>query len=229
MPFLKAGFNGRHVPVGIFGWTRARDAEKPRWALAEMIRFAAGDYAWHGERFLAWGESCVFGTVGELAAALDAAGFTDFGLQSQPLPDGPTRRPRPVTLVLPYPVSANRYWRHFGYNPRAGGKARAVTFVSEDGKAYREEVGWRAKAAGVRVPFTCHVEMVVRLVPENKVCMDLDNALKVTIDALKGIVYADDDQIMKITAERAPAEPGGKRLEVDVMPYSLPIALEKAA
>lgn len=228
-PFLQAGFNGRHHALGIYAWTRSSTAERPRWAPAELIRFEAGDYAWHGERFLAWGETCAIGTAAALADALIAEGFNDFGLPSSPVPEDPHRKARPITLQLPYPVSANRYWRSFGYNPRDGGKAKAVTFLSDEAKAYKEEVGWLAKAAGVRVPFTCHVEMRVRLVPKDKVCMDLDNALKVTVDALKGIVYADDDQIMKITAERVPADPTGKRLEVDILPYTMAIELEKAA
>src|SRR5262245_40123797 len=98
MQFLKAGFNGRHYRVGIRAWTRARDEEKPRWAQAEMICFERGDYAWMGDRFLAWGEACAFGTVGDLAEKLTSAGFVDFGLPSSPVPDNPNRKPRPVTL-----------------------------------------------------------------------------------------------------------------------------------
>jgi Holliday junction resolvase RusA-like endonuclease len=112
---------------------------------------------------------------------------------------------------------------------RAAREAR-VHRPTKEAEAFKEECGWRAKAAGVRVPFVGHVELRVRLIPENKICMDLDNALKVTVDALKGIVYADDDQVMRIVAERADADPvGGKRLEVEVSPYSMPIALEAAA
>ena len=42
----------------------------------------------------------------------------------------------------------------------------------------------------------------ITLTPKNGICMDLDNALKVSIDALKGIAYADDSQVRKITAQR---------------------------
>ncbi len=227
MPFLKAGFNARHRETGIRAWTRP--AAGGEYAAAELLLFAGGDYAWHGERFLAWGEACVIGTVVDLAEALYKTGFVDFGLPQSALPPCPLRRPRPVQLRLPYPVSANRYWRSFGYNPRGGGKAKAVTFLSDEAKAFKEECGWIAKAAGVRVPFTGPVELRVRLVPENRVCMDLDNALKVTVDALKGVVYADDEQIMKIVAERGDADPTGKHLEVEVLPYLMPTELELAA
>jgi hypothetical protein len=61
MPFLQAGFNGRHFTTGIRGWTRHIDG-KSKFAPAELIRFEAGDYAWHGKRFLSWGECVVLGS-----------------------------------------------------------------------------------------------------------------------------------------------------------------------
>ena len=129
-----------------------------------------------------------------------------------------------MRLILPYPVSANRYWRTIV----AKKQQRAITFVSDEAKSYKAECGWRAKAAGWK-PLIGPVELRVRLVPKNGVCMDLDNALKVTIDALKGIVYGDDAQVYRIVAERAEADPRGARLEVEAMPYLMPLALEAAA
>lgn len=87
MPFLQAGFNGKHLALGIFAWTRARSAEKPRWAAAELIRFESGDYAWHGERFLAWGEACVFGThAGFVLADEHQHGLEQCDLDDKPRP-----------------------------------------------------------------------------------------------------------------------------------------------
>lgn len=60
MPFLRAGFNGRHYATGIRGWTR--HIRGGRFAQARLICFEAGDLAWRGERFLAWGEQCVLGS-----------------------------------------------------------------------------------------------------------------------------------------------------------------------
>jgi len=131
-----------------------------------------------------------------------------------------------VKLVLPYPVSANRYWR----TVVAKKQMRALTFVSDEAKRYKEEAGWRAKAAGFRSPAQGPIELRIRLVPANRVCMDLDNCLKVSIDALKGIVFADDSQVYRIVAERADPDPaGGARLEVEVLPLAMPTALEAAA
>lgn len=130
-----------------------------------------------------------------------------------------------MKLVLPYPVSANRYWR----TVVAKKQLRALTFVSDEAKRYKAECGWRAKEAGFRVPIAGAVELRIRLVPKNRVCMDLDNALKVTIDALKGIVYADDAQVYRIVADRADPDPTGARLEVEALAYAMPMELERAA
>lgn len=107
-------------------------------------------------------------------------------------------------LVLPYPVSANRYWRSFV--PK--GHQRAIVTVSDEAKAWKSECGWLAKASGIRQPTRLPVELAIVLVPKNGICMDLDNCLKVSIDALKGIVYEDDKQVRRITAEYG--RPDGK-------------------
>ena len=130
-----------------------------------------------------------------------------------------------MIVVLPYPVSANRYWR----TVVAKKQLRALTFVSDEAKSYKAECAWRAKAAGFRAPLAGAVALHIRLVPKNRVCMDLDNALKVTIDALKGIVYADDAQVYRIVAERLDPDPAGARLEVEAVSLVMPTALEVAA
>ena len=54
-------------------------------------------------------------------------------------------------LVLPHPVSANRYWRHF----------RGMTVRSREAIAYRAEVQAQAISAGIGQPLTgpVHIEM----------------------------------------------------------------------
>lgn len=129
-----------------------------------------------------------------------------------------------MKVILPYPVSANRYWISF-YAPKL---KRVFTGVTKEASSFKAECAWRAKAAGFREPMAGLVELRIRLVPKNRVCMDLDNALKVTIDALKGVVYADDAQVYRIVAERVDADPTGARLEVEAVPMVLPMALEAA-
>lgn len=121
-----------------------------------------------------------------------------------------------VTLVLPYPISANRYWRSFV--PR--GKRRAVTVVSDEAKAYKEAVAQIAAAAGIRQPITGRVAIHLDLYPhrpqdwqrrarkdphawdDTVQCIDLDNARKVIYDAMRGIVIVDDRFVRQDSAER---------------------------
>lgn len=132
-----------------------------------------------------------------------------------------------ISLTLPYPLSANRYWRT--YMPK-GFKA-PVTTLSQEAKSYKSEVQWLCKAAGIRKPFQGRVQVEIRLFPKRPQdadkrirkdpatwddtvqCIDLDNAHKVLFDALKGVAFEDDKWIRKINSERM--EPDGEaRVEV---------------
>lgn len=121
-----------------------------------------------------------------------------------------------IELTLPYPVSANRYWRTV-VNRKTG---HAMTFVSEEAKSYKRQVGWLAKEAGISAPLLGRIELAYTLHPklpqdwtsrarkdpsgwmDSVQCMDLDNAQKVLLDSLKNVVFADDKWIRKIIAER---------------------------
>lgn len=213
----RAGFNR---DTGIRAWTRRLSGG--RFALAELRVFASGDWFWLVNKSVAWGDKVVIGSWSEI----DLPRQWQDGLPQSPYPTPKTREATPVKLVLPWPISANRYWISF-YGHKA---KRVFTAPSKDADAYKEECGWRAKEAGVRTPFTGPVTLNFLLVPENKICLDLDNALKVAIDALKGIVYEDDRQVYRIVAERCEADPvRGKRLEVEILPYILPFSMEEAA
>lgn len=138
-----------------------------------------------------------------------------------------------IVLTLPWPVSANRYWRTRVV------KKIAMTYVSAEAKAYKQSVGWLARAAGVRAPIVGRVAIDVRLFPKRPQdwakraekdpqgwddtvqCLDLDNANKVLLDALKGVVIEDDKWVRRITAERM--EPDGEaRVVVTIRPMALP-------
>jgi crossover junction endodeoxyribonuclease RusA len=127
-----------------------------------------------------------------------------------------------ITLTLPYPISANCYWRTF--MPK-GFKA-PVTTLSAEAKAYKEQVGWLVKAAGIREPIEGRVAVSYVLYPhrpqdwqkrmrkegpawdDGVQCIDLDNAQKVLFDSLKGLAFGDDKWVRRIHAERA--EPDGE-------------------
>ena len=107
-------------------------------------------------------------------------------------------------LTLPYPISANRYWISF-YAPRL---KRVCVGPTKEAKAYRSEVGWIAREAGVRQPTTHPIRLALTLVPKNGVVMDLSNCLKVAEDALQGVAYVNDRQVKAISL--AYGEPDGK-------------------
>lgn len=140
-----------------------------------------------------------------------------------------------ITLTLPHPISANRYWQTRII--RKGAQSMAMTYVSAEAKAFKEKVGWLARAAGVRTPITGRVAISYVLHPhcpqdahrrakrdpagwEDTVqCMDLDNAQKVLLDSLKGVVIDDDKWVRRISAERGTPVDGGK-LVVTITPIA---------
>jgi crossover junction endodeoxyribonuclease RusA len=125
-----------------------------------------------------------------------------------------------IELTLPSPPSANRYWRSLVIR----GQSRVV--LSSAAKAFRAEVAAIAAAAGIRTPLAGRVAVDVTLYParpqdaarrmkrdplawdDTVRSIDLDNALKVLIDAIKGTVIEDDRWVWEIRARRA--EPDGE-------------------
>lgn len=95
-----------------------------------------------------------------------------------------------MRLTLPFPPSANRYWRKF--------QNRMVP--SAEATAYKEQVGWLCAAAGIQ-PFTGNVCVSLDFHRPAK-RGDLDNLLKVVFDSLNGWAYVDDKQIVEIHAMR---------------------------
>lgn len=143
-----------------------------------------------------------------------------------------------LTVTLPYPISANRYWRTRVVKPKCG-PAIVSTYVSAEAKAYKATVVRLLREAGVREPITGRVAIAYKLYPhrpqdyrarvrkfgdawqDTVQCIDLDNAQKVLFDALKGIAFEDDAWVRRITAER-PEPDGEARLVVTITPIATP-------
>jgi len=137
-----------------------------------------------------------------------------------------------IHLTLPYPISSNRYWA-VRVIPRKP-KPLAITYVTEDAKAYKAAVGHLAKAAGIRAPSTGRVGLYIKLFPhrpqdwakrarkdphtwdDTVQCIDLGNCEKVLSDALNGIAWVDDKQIRRTLLERMEPDEKGARLEVAI-------------
>jgi crossover junction endodeoxyribonuclease RusA len=133
-----------------------------------------------------------------------------------------------IYLTLPYPVSANRYWKAVTI------PGRTMMAPSKEAKAYKAEVATIARAAGLATPMACRVEMWLRLYParpqdwarrtrldpagwdDDVRCIDLGNAEKVLGDALQCIVYVDDRWIWKQHKERMEPDAKGARVELAI-------------
>ena len=120
-------------------------------------------------------------------------------------------------ITLPYPPSANRLWR----------VTSRGTYRTATAEAFKGIAGWRAKAAGmkllegeIRITVILHPKQPKRPSPRTIRCLDLDNALKAALDALQGIAYENDSQIVEIRALKGePIPGGGLSIEVQKVHY----------
>lgn len=127
-----------------------------------------------------------------------------------------------LMLMLPYPISTNRYWRTF--------RNRMVR--SKEAMEFKDEVAARAVAAGMEL-HTGSVAVTMTLCPPRPQDwmkrekreplwelgvrrIDLDNAQKVALDALQGIAYENDRQITSLSIGLGqPIEDGGLIVTVE--------------
>lgn len=154
---------------------------------------------------------------------------------AHPASIAPARIVAPVTLVLPYPISANRYWASRIITPKGSRRPMALTYVTPEAKQYRDDCAKLAIAAGVR-PITgrCWISMDLyphrpldwakraRKDPDNwsdtVQCIDLGNCEKVMSDALNGIAWTDDKQHHEIHKYVRDPDEHGARLVVQFRP-----------
>ena len=84
-------------------------------------------------------------------------------------------------------------------------------------KAYAEKVQWIAKAFAPKTPLSGPVS--VRIVEYRKgtpdARPDIDNALKNLLDAMNGLIWQDDSQVVRLFAEKR-YDPKSPRVEVEV-------------
>lgn len=129
-------------------------------------------------------------------------------------------------------MSANRYWRTF--QPK--GFAHAVTTLSKEAKAYKLAVKRIVVDAGITAPITGRVKVSIALYPfrpqdwlkraranplnwdDDVRSLDLDNANKVLLDALKGLVFEDDKMVFELWSKRCEPDDGGGRVVVHIEP-----------
>jgi len=104
-------------------------------------------------------------------------------------------------LVLPWPPSANTYWRRNG--PRY--------FITPGGIAYRQQTAilgfeWRNRFSKDK-----RLSVIVEAYPPDRRRRDVDNIFKCILDSLQwSKVYVDDSQVDRLFVERKAVEPPGR-------------------
>ena len=114
-----------------------------------------------------------------------------------------------MRLELPLPPSGNRYWRLF--------RGRLVR--SSEATAYIELVRWRFVGARQGPPQDAKQKLAIVAGLWMSGRGDLDNRVKVLLDALQRVAYVDDKQVWSLEAHRFEARPSATRCEVFITPW----------
>lgn len=111
----------------------------------------------------------------------------------------------PIRLTLDVPPSANRYWRIW--------KGRAVR--TSEATAYHSKALVHARNRGILpLPQSARVCLTIHWFRARKQG-DVDNRIKVCADALQGVAYHNDSQVVELHAYRH-EDPERPRVEVEV-------------
>lgn len=118
-------------------------------------------------------------------------------------------------LTLPFPPSANRYWRH----------ARNMIYVSKEAQDYRDVVFgcFIEQFPDVSLPMIVDRPVslhIVAYMPSTE--RDLENSTKVLFDALQNVLYVDDIQVHHYEVTRHEAMPPKRknaRVEIEFGVY----------
>ena len=111
----------------------------------------------------------------------------------------------PISFLLPTPPGANRLWRSY----------QGRTVKSPLARAWQAQAALLARANGIQ-PTDGAIALAIVLHPRqtktgqaSKVRLDVDAPIKATMDALQGIAYADDKQVIRVTSELGYPLPDG--------------------
>ena len=108
-----------------------------------------------------------------------------------------------MIYTLPYPTSVNRLWT-------IAKNARRIV-PTKGARYYKQEVGWLLAETD---PLSGMVMLTIRVYRPRK-AGDLDNVLKVALDACEGYMYVNDKQIEEIHAYRFD-DKHNPRIEIEV-------------
>lgn len=109
---------------------------------------------------------------------------------------------RELSIHLPSPPSANDYW----------GYGRGRVYVTTEGKAYHRAVqaAYYREFRTTKIAFPKGILVAVQIVwTRPRKIGDLDNATPLALDALQGLAYANDSQIVELHCYRRDLPPSG--------------------
>lgn len=111
-----------------------------------------------------------------------------------------------ITLTFPYPPSINNYWLASGHR----------RYISKRGMEFKKAV--QEACVGIPSFEDQKVEVSILLFPRDKRLLDVDNVCKAILDSMNGIIYADDQNVWKLSIERREKIKGGG-CQVTIQPY----------
>lgn len=111
-----------------------------------------------------------------------------------------------MKIILPgAPQSTNHLYKRAGNHPGL--------YMTSEGKALKVEYQWEAKAQWRRPVFEGDMRVEIKLFFSDNRRRDWDNWHKISMDALTGIVWRDDSQVVKATVEKC-LDPKKPRIEI---------------
>jgi Holliday junction resolvase RusA-like endonuclease len=114
-----------------------------------------------------------------------------------------------IRLILPFPPSVNRYWRHVGQR----------TLISREGRLFRERVCASLAVRNLK-PMAGDLALTIELHPPDRRRRDADNYFKATLDALEHArAYENDAQIVHLEIDKCDRVPGGQAI-IRIEPHS---------
>lgn len=124
-----------------------------------------------------------------------------------------TRRVLLDAFALGMPPSANVYWRTRPMFSKKQNRWIAVTYLSDEAKAYKEHVGEMITNARKRYWSDNPLRVQIAVCFATNADADVDNRIKPLLDALKDAqVFKDDKQVDQVEARRGPVVKKGRVL-----------------
>lgn len=114
-----------------------------------------------------------------------------------------------ISFKLPWPPSANTYWRRNGER----------YFISSTGQAYRKHVASACYELAKSFMAEDRIRISIQAYPPDRRRRDLDNICKALLDSLQAAtIFPDDSQIDELNLKRMSSISGHVYIEMESIP-----------